>query len=541
MTRDVGFDILQAGLSFAGVMRGQKRDAMVSEAVEREKRVKSAAYSMFKDPEFDMGDAPLDEKFDASREAAIIKSDTMRKDIDYEKQKAIKRSALRQEYLDGIQKAELAINSGDVRTAGKIVAGVSKYAPTGWNAEFREDDKGNEILYGTNSFTGETKEIPVTKDGLTPIIEQGKKWRDTEDYDTAAKSADNERRKLNEELTKKREVLFDPDTKRPIGLRHEVLIPSDDGSFAVQRRWVYLDQNLQTVSPDAFKGAVPESQIKGEAEYSKAEADKATSQFQAKRARLAGQNLTTPEWEKTFRTQGGQYLAPNAVGGYVPVSASMAKQEKPHFIGGTFTDEGGNVQALAQTDPYSTRLTKVNTGVKVVPKEGSQVSVQDPDTGKQILIPKGQAKQLDNQLKMAKELLADVKDDKGNSLSLLLEEPSDMNPKKGEMLVDKLNRIIQDPKASKEAKYAAGSAKFVYQAYGVMPLDRKGTTGKGGTAKQEAPPSAFKEGWNLYGSLKGYPDKQKALLEAWRNSGDPGLKKVVEQIESIRKKIPKTE
>jgi len=236
------------------------------------------------------------------------------------------------------------------------------------------------------------------------------------------------------------------------------------------------------------------------AQVAKESSDFDIAEVGQKRAKLTLGALGTPEYSQSFTTQAGEAMAPLIGGGYGKINPSMLKA-----------------------------------------KEGDKVSIQDPDTGKQAFISEGQAKQLDNQLKMSKELLANVKDDKGNSLALLLEDPSNMDPKKGEMLVDKLNRIIQDPKASKEAKHAADSAKFVYQAYGVMPLDRKGTTGKGGTAKQEAPPSAFKEGWNLYGSLKGYPDKQKALLEAWRNSGDPGMKKVVEQIESIRKKIPKTE
>lgn len=488
--REAGYDILSAGISFAGAMRQQQQADNEAKAEERDKRIKATAYNIAQDPKYDMGDAPLDEKFDATRQAAILQSDTMRQDIEYERQKAIKRSALRNEYLDGIQKAELALGSGDVGAAGQLIAGVSKYAPTGWNAEFQTNEKGEAYLIGTNSLTGETKQIPVTREGLAPLIEQGKKWRDVQDFDTAAKLTDNERRKLNEELTAKREMLYDPQTKKPIGLRHEALIPTPDGSFSTQRRWVYLDNNLQEQSPDAFRNAIPESHIKGES-------DVATAEMKKKQANILGGGLGKPDYANAYTNRQGETFAP--------------------IRGG-----GGDVEIDPMKAPAS--------------KDENYATAIDPDTHKEVILNKNQWDRMQKDWDFGVKLLGPFKDNKGKQL-LIPNDLSDMDEGTAESLVSHISNIRKDPKASDEEKLAANSLYFILQARGYAPPNKKG----GGGEKQPQAASSFKQGWDLHRSLEGHPDKQQALLEAWRKSGDNEFKKVADQIDKIYKKTNQKE
>jgi hypothetical protein len=49
-----------------------------------------------------------------------------------------------------------------------------------------------------------------------------------------------------------------------------------------------------------------------------------------------------------------------------------------------------------------------------------------------------------------------------------------------------LDRVIADPNTTKTQKHAASTIKWIYQSYGVMPLDRKGAGGKKGVSPLRA-------------------------------------------------------
>lgn len=390
----IGNTLVGLGQVFTGALRDQRKDARETEGLERDKRIKSAAYNIFKDPEHNLGEMPIDEKFDATREAAILKSDTLRQDREYEAQKAVKRSALRHNYLDGLQKAEMALNSGDVKVAANLIAQISPYAPTGWNANYQEEGGGNAFLEATNTLTGETKRVPVTKESLNGLIQQGKQWRDTQDFDTAAKETDGYRRRLNEELTKAREIMINPKTKKPVGVRHEALVPSSDGRFTMDRRWVYLDNDLKEAPPGQFKDAIPESTIKVEQGVAKAEADVAKAGYEKDLAKARQGVIGAVDLSTAVLTQGGDYVAKTNIGGTATIPADKAPAHKVHMLGGGTNAETGEQTYFAQEDPYKTKVSPVKTGVKTgkLKDEDPMVSVPGPSGGKPVQIKRSQVR-----------------------------------------------------------------------------------------------------------------------------------------------------
>jgi hypothetical protein len=159
----------------------------------------------------------------------------------------------------------------------------------------------------------------------------------------------------------------------------------------------------------------------------------------------------------------------------------------------------------------------------------NKINVFDPDTGNPIQIGKATKEQMDNALKHAREILE--KATKSSGTSIVIPDPENIG-ENAEVYGDMLDRVIADPKATKTKKHAASTIKWIYQSYGVMPIDNKQQKA------ESSQPSEFAQAFKLFQQLGSDPGKQEAFLRLLRDP-DRGNPEIAKKIDDVLKKRPK--
>lgn len=209
--------------------------------------------------------------------------------------------------------------------------------------------------------------------------------------------------------------------------------------------------------------------VKGwEAREKVAKSQYETDVYKAKRG-VIGQADPT----KAVKTNQG-WVAPTNIGGVTQIPESQAPAQKPRIIG-TVADEQGQMKALAQKDPYSTEVTAVDTGVKKDRKD-KVYTVTDLASGEKVQMT---AKEIRANLKEAKALLKNVKDDSGMNLIIPdVEDWDNMNNKKKETILGKVVRLASDTSQPSQVQDAAVKVLAYLEALGITkkgsPQQKKG-------------------------------------------------------------------
>lgn len=487
----VGGFMSSLGNTFSGIMKDNQQMAIKAEDREKEKLTDVDAAKALKDPNY-ISQIPEDRQLSVMAKVAKAKADeykTSREGIELEGQR---RSENYAKIKEANQIAQVMYEKGDYQSAAYKLAEGYGYLNDHWSAQVEQGDEqtgapGQVVL--KHQMTGETRKLPITKEGVAEGLSYvGKFSNDPKEYNALEERNKAFVQQYNIEAAEKAEDVYDGQGQR-VGKLLRMINKDQKGNYDLDRgpqTFLFSKGQLQHVE-QLPEGWTTKKQA-GE------QSDIEVSQYKAKQANALGGALGTPDYKEAFQAQGGQTMAPLIGGGYGQVNPSMAPKQKPHMMG-TVTDDEGNVQAIAQEDPYSTKVSKVETGIKS-PSKTKKVRMIDPNTGEQVMISKDEEAGMRQTLKMAQELLKTTKDEKGNPLLLL--DPEDVNPKDADAYVDKLNRLIDDPKASEGVKHAAQTAKFHYQAFGVMPLDRKGAIG----GKEKASASGNKKAsWKEYAPL----------------------------------------
>jgi len=470
-----GRPTLQDGLSLAGTIGGmmhrKKQDALEAEALEREKRVKGASQSLIENKDYDLSELNLDEKYDVSRNVAIHQSDQLRMDREFEMQKAKKRSNSRNQYLDGLNKAEMALNNGDAKTAAYLLAEVSPHAPTGWGGEVQEDpETGEMFLMAKNRLTEETESIPVTEESIRGMVNNGKKWRSVPDFDEASKLTDRGRRELNETLSGEREILRDK-AGNPRGVRYQELTQDETGALTQDRRWVYRDENLQEVPAEQMAEFTPDGDLKGREDMAKrretianAGANFAKAGLEKEKAVIGRSNLFQPDPGSVYQNQAGGFIGKTGGGQIQQFSEGQAKELMPMEESkyNQVTAADGEYTFIKQ--PGSSRQEKVvKTDVKAPGKSDDQIyTVRNRATGRESQLTE---KQIRANMKANISLLKEAKTD--NRFRFDMDQYLDAAPEIKKTMLGHIEELMRDANQSSRIRDAAGQILGSMEALGM--------------------------------------------------------------------------
>ncbi len=419
----IGGAFLNLGSAFAGNARAQEKDALDAEKLEREKRVKAAAMGMIESPDsFDSTGLSSGERFDAAVHAAELTAAKQRNDSGVMKLRVQKRANNYGAMRADAQVMNNLLSSGDVEAASYKAKEAFAKIKDGWTAEIHKSEAANapNTFTLTNQFTGETKTYPVNDEYMKEAAGYINRYRDSpKEADAIDRVTQAYIREENLNSMKNAEEIYSKDGKEFLGYTFSSYKKDEDGiSFTEQQERVFLSPGLQPITEAALPGDYTTKK------RAQGQADIAKSQYIQKKAILGGRNLTTPKLDKTFRTEGGKTLAPDAVGGYPEVPPGM------------------------------------------VPKQnGRLTSVRDAKTGKSQQMT---VKQVRANLKEAKAILKSVKDDAGNTFILpSLEQLQGASQEDKETVLGKIERLAGDPKRSEAVRTAANRVLSYLGALGI--------------------------------------------------------------------------
>jgi len=468
----IGNALMGIGGALSETMRKQDEAKVKAEERELEKQSDIDAAKALKDPEH-LSSVPEDRQLAVLTKIAKVKADEYRASKEGIELEGLRRKNNYEKVRETNMVAQNLYANGDYNSAAEKLSEGYGYLNDHWGAKIEKTTDagtpGNVTL--KHQFTGETKKFPITKKGVGEALGYFGKFGDPKIYDALEQRNKAFVQQYNIEAADKAEVVFDQNNKK-VGQLVRYINKDQDGNYDLDKgpqAFLFAKGKLQQMDE------LPEGWTTEKA--AKSEADIAKAGFQKKQAQLGGQALGTPDYAHAFQTEGGETVAPVIGGGYGKVNPSMAKREKPHILG-TTTDEEGNVQALVQEDPYSSKVTASKTGIKAAKKEGeSVVNVRIGNSDKTRQMPE---KTVRKNLDEAKKSLEAVKDKSGNPFTLpSLDELDSASQGDKETVLTKIERISKDTtNQTPTVRSAARNALNYLEALGITTGETSSAAGK---------------------------------------------------------------
>jgi len=512
---DAGQRIMSGGLALAGLMRQQRRDALDEQKTEDERQINIYASKLMQADDFQSGlkDIPEEYQANAFQKAMTNAQSMIQADTQYQQNMKAKSEQSFRDFQNKQRTVDAYLDRGDYQSAAPLLADIyNNHIKDGQTVEISwGDNKTQPSMRFSNKYTNSTVEKPMTEEDVKGAADFTRQLSMSQDDFNALRQRDSESWSLFNQKQRADMQTATDDKGNSIQVFQQVP-RALDGSFDPDKlQWI---QWVPGEGPSRLPNGLPEgyklvSHQKETADLTRAQADAETAKSQQV---IAGENAKVAPVIGGARQAEAQY------------NQDLYQVKRANI---NTPDLGTTVQT--ESGPYA--RTPGDSLVRVpddmAPVKG-KISVLDPDTGKPIQIGKATKDQMDNTLKHARDVLKKTTDSSGNRF--YFPDPQDVGAN-AELYGDMLDRVIADPNTTKTQKHAASTIKWIYQSYGVMPIDMKEQRG------ESQRPSEFAQAFNLYQQLGSDPGKQEAFLRLLKdpNRGNPEIAK---QIESVLKKRP---
>jgi hypothetical protein len=411
----IGGALASMGNQFANTMRGQREEARKEEDLELTKAVETDAAKAMKDPKY-LETVPEERQLAVMTRLAKAQSDqyrTSREGIELEGKRRGENYA---RVTDAYQAAKHLYDTGDhISAAHKLAEGYTDLSD-GWDAQIVPEDKATNTpmqLMMKHQITGETKQVPITKETVGQGLDYIGRYRDPQVFN----AMEDTHKKLGESLIlentmpDKLEIAYDQDNNK-VGVIAYLPIKDERNKYAFgkgMKPHLLANGKLQQIDklPDGWttqkiekgKSEIAESQYRGvlaganeRLVPSITDAKQAEALYQKDFAEESREAINTPDPKSTFMAQDGKTYGQAKTGKLVQLPDDMVPAQKVHMLGGA-TDETGEQTYFAQEDPYKAKVSAIKTGVKSAKGKEKDpiVSVPDPNGGEPIPMKRKQA------------------------------------------------------------------------------------------------------------------------------------------------------
>ena len=456
-----GLAIGESLAGIGGMIGGIKRQQADTEILERERRVKGAAHAMGGDPNYQFGDdMPDDEKFDALAYRAKQVAEEQRNTSDAIMIRGKERAEKWKNLNELRHTLTNEVNSGNLKNAAYVAAKTNTLIPNNVTATVEEGGDGLFIV-AKNVATGETKNIPWNEETAKQAVDYANQYRDEKFFDDTDRTVHKFKIEKNfQSMIKGRKKLIDKNTKEVVGYEYEQF--GKNGSL--------FTDDVQTVRKFANGEDIPADQLSNLTTVDDAEAKSkyAKSQYETKLAEQSAFNLDTVDPKSVIQNQAGGYTGETRGGSVKTIPTDIAREmlpkEDPKY--NMVQNETGEYTYLQHPD-QSGKTRAIGTGVKSPAKEGDGgkvYTVKNPVTRQEAQLT---GKEIRANLKEAKAMLKDVKDDNGNSLLIPdYEAYINSSKKEKETVIGRIKRIAENSKNPPE-RAVAGQVLGYLEALGI--------------------------------------------------------------------------